>query len=186
MSTFQKLDIVAHTKQQLAERPEGPWDSYCCITINQFVSEKGTTVMGRGNARAIKDAFPGIDRALAAALLKQRAEGQSNQIIVSKRLPLIAFPVKPASIVCSGDKLNIVPHMRWKAKPNQEMPGWAAIADLIIIEEAMISLYEWTIRTGKKAYLPCPGCGAGERHWVEVKPIIETFLRGSIQLVSWP
>lgn len=181
--TILPMDVVtlALTEQR------NPTNRFACITINQFVSEKGTAVMGRGNARAMADAIPGLQSRLGAGLLAMQKANRCNQILVAEDLRLIGFPVKPESIIVAHDRSNIVHHMRWKWEPGTRAPGWAAKADPNIINAAIVSLYSWTERTGNEAYLPVPGCGAGELNFeADVLPVISRYVNNRIHLVSLP
>jgi len=63
-----------------------------CITTNGFV-KKGQCIMGRGNAKMAKIAYPGIARKLGSLI---RKNGNCVQpIIQDGSRVVLAFPVKP-------------------------------------------------------------------------------------------
>lgn len=66
------------------------------------------------------------------------------------------------------------------------VPGWAVRAHLDIIGRPAAELANLASREGwKKVLLPRAGCGAGERLWSEVHPILERFLDDRFDVITW-
>lgn len=150
-----------------------------CITTNGFVtnSDAPKAVMGRGTANQAKNRFPGLDIYLAM-LLNDKGNITQECCKVTQKTVLIAFPVKPASIINFDPKTDqVVSHAKGKYRKGDSVPGFHAVADLKIIEK---SAKELVFLANDKKYseivLPRPGCGAGELEWSSVKPILESIL----------
>ena len=88
---------------------------------------------------------------------------------------IFSFPVKPDFVIFNGN--NVVTHMMNRFKPGDRVPGWAAKADIEIIER---SLRELVNLVNKSIFpliaMPRPGCGAGELDFSDVKKLLDKYL----------
>lgn len=133
-----------------------------CVTTNGTIKRSGLGVMGRGIAKQAWGRYPLLARSLGEHLQKNgNVVGciQSDSTEGGVRRPLLlAFPVK---------------HQ------------WHEPADLDLIEQsahqlkAWIQLYNYTL-----VALPRPGCGNGQLHWSQVKPVIAPILDDRVIVVS--
>ena len=156
-----------------------------CITTNGFVKSNGEAVMGRGCAKQAARKWPKLPVVLGERI-KTRGV-YCAQLLRTSGFTLFSFPVKPASVIVAQDKSNIVRHMRKKFAPGQTAPGWAAVADLSIIEESARQMKLWIDSKPeyKTCILPRPGCGAGELTWEQVKPVLEKHLDDRFTVVTY-
>jgi len=145
-----------------------------CITTNGFVKSNGENVMGMGCAKAAAKINPNIPRLLGTAIEEY---GNVVNHIITGRVKLYSFPVKPVSARCKPDRSNVVSHMKAKVNPNQSVMGWACVAEAKIIERSAHELVKLADKHGwSKVVIPRPGCGAGELDWKDIKPILDGIL----------
>lgn len=156
-----------------------------CITTNGFVSKNGKAVMGRGCAKEIKEREPGIDLILGAKI-RELGPGVMPMKTLDDGKTIVAFPVKPASVIYDGD--NIVGHAKNKFKIGDEVPGYFAKAELEIIEHSARALRRMadSMPEWNTILVPRPGCGAGELEWKDVKPILEKYFDHRFNIVTFP
>jgi len=146
-----------------------------CITTNGFVTRNGECVMGRGIALTVKEKNPKVSRMLGNLIKKN---GNVVNLIANNtgKTALIAFPVKPVTVINNGN--NLVMHAASKYKLGDTVPGFLSKADMKIVEKSCIELVE--LANGHKEWktiaLPRPGCGAGELYYSKVKPVLEKYL----------
>lgn len=150
------------------------------ITTNGFVKKDGRCVMGKGCAKEALRRYPDIDKVLGNYI---RAYG--NKVGVLNVDPVImSFPVKPVSVVFDGT--NAATHMKNKFNVGDVMPGWAAIADIELIEESAKQLKRATdILHFKSVVMPRPGCGAGELKWRRVKKVLNRILDDRFTCITY-
>ena len=99
---------------------------------------------------------------------------------------VITFPVKPESVTYAG--VNTVSHMRSKFKYGDIVPGWAAIADLAIIERSLKQVIQLAdIHPNWNTILiPRVGCGAGELNYeTEVRQLMFKYLDSSFVICTY-
>lgn len=117
-----------------------------CTTTNGQCKKDGNAVMGAGNAKFVKETFPGVDRKLGDLLKTHgnRAFRLGNYQYKGKGIVLATFPTKNK---------------------------WEDDSDLDLIETSASQLLEMANKFGwKKIYVPIPGCGNGNLKWSMVKP----------------
>ena len=153
-----------------------------CITTNGFVKSNGECVMGRGCAYEAKLRYPKLPLKLGRYIAKH-----GNRVfdlgVQADGKRIISFPVKPKTAVFNGS--NAVKHMRYRFRIGDTVPGWAAKADLKIIEESCKQLVALADRLKlRDVHLPRPGCGAGELSYEAVRPILEKYLDDRFIIVS--
>ena len=144
-----------------------------CVTTNLFVKADGSAVMGRGIAKAIQNIIPDAPQRLGR-LIREKKYVDIISIVDDTRI--VAFPVKPANLrIESEDELKlIVTHMRDKFKVGDTVPGWACVAFNSIISASCLRLMNLADECRwQEIYLPRPGCGAGERSYKDIKPLLE-------------
>ena len=149
------------------------------ITTNGFVRKDGRATMGAGVARQALQRFPKIDLELGK-LIKEN--GSIVQIIREVNdTHLVSFPVKPMIAESSKilDRLKDK-NIHLKGLLADKIPGWAARAEIDLIEQSCIDLVRLTDRMKwKRVVLPRPGCGNGElNYYTDVKPVLEKHLIG--------
>lgn len=143
-----------------------------CITTNCIITSKNRAVMGGGVAALAKEAFPGIDHALAVAL---RTSGNvpamlggsnrhgdfeyGNAAVKSSKTLVFSFPTKY--------------DYRDPSRP-----------ELIERSAVLISELITALGTPKQIYLPRPGCGLGGLEWDFVKKIISPILDDRFTIIS--
>jgi hypothetical protein len=164
------------------------------ISTNGFVKASGHAVMGRGCALEAAKRWPDLPLLLGHLLMNdtlrvQRLTNTSRYLASSTgvQLPyqLIAFPVKPREFRVAFDKSNVVAHMRKDFQRGQIAPGWASIADPMLIQQSafqlrtMIEQHSWTV-----ALCPRFGAGAGGLQWDEVQLLIQDILDDRVIVVS--
>lgn len=144
-----------------------------CVTTNGFVKSNGLAVMGRGCAATVAKNFPKVPGKLAQHIGKN---GNCVGVIYHNNgIQLVSYPVKPVSTVFDGN--NVVRHMTNKFRIGDRVPGWAAVAEMGIIERSARELVALTDEMGwKEVILPRPGCGAGELSWEQVRPVLADLL----------
>jgi len=145
-----------------------------CITTNGFVKKDGTCVMGRGCAKQAADYWPQLPKTVG-----QNISDYGNVVLAALLLSdgrhLLSFPVKPVFVISDGS--NCVKHMMSKFNIGDQVPGWAAVADIEIIRESATRLVVITNAYGwNKVVIPRPGCGAGELSWTAVKAELDKIL----------
>lgn len=129
-----------------------------CVTTNGVVDANGNAVMGKGVAKIVKDAFPGIEKVLGG-LIKQHGNrtmclgtGAYNGVTFR----IFSFPTKH---------------------------HWQGCSDVTLISQSMIQLCEMLKKEQFKCenvYLPRPGCGNGGLNWdSNVKAWLAPLLEGS-------
>jgi len=162
-----------------------------CITTNGFIKSNGEAVMGRGCAKQANDRWPGLSLDLAHLM---KTNGNVTQKIDTvpldgRRIPLIAFPVKPITEPYNGT--NVVRHMRNQFAHRMsvgisKVPGWACLANIPLIRKSAKELVELTdSQAWEMVVLPRPGCGAGELSWEDVKPILEEILDNRFYCITY-
>jgi len=153
-----------------------------CITTNGYVKSSGQCVMGRGCAYQAKVRYPALPKKLG--LLIQKYGNRVFDLGIqedSKRI--ISFPVKPETVIFNGS--NAVKHMRSRFRVGDTVPGWAAKADLGVIEQSCKQLVALADRLKlRDVHLPRPGCGAGELRYEAVRPILEKYLDDRFIIVT--
>ena len=144
------------------------------ITTNGFVKSDGRCVMGRGCAFEAKQRYPNIDLELGR-LIKLR--GNIPLVITGVNPSIVSFPVKPRAVKASKDCANVVHHMKENFSEGDVVPGWAALADLELINQSAMGLKLLADKNSWKVIVsPRFGCGAGELKWENIKPVIEKYL----------
>ncbi len=127
-----------------------------CVTTNGHISRAGKVVMGRGCARELRDAAPGVDARLARLV---RAHG--NRVFRFTRIngaDVASLPVKH----------------HWKEE-----------ADPDLIVRSVRQLVELADKFGyQRVLIPRPGCGNGRLRWSDVKPLIQHLLDDRFTVVS--
>lgn len=155
-----------------------------CITTNGFVKKNGRAVMGKGCASRAKEKWSGIDKELGTNIIT--IGNVPAPLHETKNYNVLSFPVKPKYIFCNKDKSNVVTHMRKRFNSGEKVPGWAAIANVKIIERSARKLIQLTnMLDYKNIILPRPGCGAGELNWLEVYDIISPILDDRFKVITF-
>ena len=159
----------------MREKTQDLWgERVIVITTNGFVKANGGCVMGRGCAYEAKRRYPELPFKLGNYIRKY-GNRVFNLGVQADGKRVISFPVKPEAIRFDGS--NVVRHMRSRFRVGDMVSGWAAIADLSIIEESSKQLSALADRLGlTEVFVPRPGCGAGELSWTAVKPVLEKYL----------
>lgn len=154
-----------------------------CITTNGFVKSNGECVMGRGMAKEATRLIPDIAKKLGGLINKY---GNRTMIIgKTGNCNILSFPVKPKSISLTNPS-QVVSHMRTQCKFGDVIPGWACVADPIIIENSCIQLVQMADKfKWKNIVLPRIGCGAGELNWNDVKVILEKHFDDRFTIMSF-
>lgn len=183
------LDYLNQKVSKMKEAKGNLWDMPCdavCISTNGFVKNNGECVMGRGCAKEAAEYFPEIPKLLGTKLKKYGNVVQTIRHF--EGVAILAYPVKPVSfeffneLDCEG----IVSHMRYKFNPGDEVPGWACVAEMEIIERSAKELVALADRHGwKNILLPRVGCGAGELSWSKVKPVLDEILDDRFTAVTF-
>jgi len=136
--------------------------------------------MGRGVAKQALNQYPGIDFTLGKHI---RENGNLPGILYDRNYPhspiILSFPVKPSIKIWKSDA-ELVPHMRGKFGTGARVPGWACLADIVIIERSCRYLRIFAENRGfRRVALPRPGCGNGGLRWEEVKPVLYRWFEDS-------
>jgi hypothetical protein len=144
------------------------------ITTNGFVKSNGECVMGKGCAAKAKQLYPNIAKELGSKI--QLNGNVVNPLVTHYTKLVVSFPVKPASVKVTSPE-DVVSHQRKNFVVGSTAPGWAAVADINIIEQSAKRLAELADRfEWETIVIPRPGCGAGELNWSDVKPVLERHL----------
>ena len=128
-----------------------------CITTNGSIRRDGLAVMGRGIAYQATYRVPGIAYDVAAFIRRVGLEvGRVREV---EKVIYYAFPVKFE---------------------------WHQQADLGLIRRSCEQLQYFAIALpAEKFLLPRPGCGNGQRHWVdEVEPICRAVLPDNVLVIE--
>ena len=143
------------------------------ITTNGFLKKNNESVMGRGCARQLADLYPWMPRELGRAIGEHG--NCVNPIGYHRGTKIYSFPVKPISVVFDGK--NAVGHMARKFRKGETIPGWAAVAQLDLIELSARQLKQLADKENhERILIPRPGCGAGELKWEDVRPVLNDIL----------
>ncbi len=130
-----------------------------CISTNGVLCRDGAAVMGRGVALAASRKWPGLD-----SILGRHIKKNGNHVACLTEL--------------DGDVSHLPPPVDeivpWRIYSVPVKKDWRDRADLVLIRQSLEELRDQT--QGLRVLLPRLGCGAGERKWSEVKPIIEEVL----------
>lgn len=136
------------------------WSAYNEADLFLFTSNgvvrDGALVMGAGTARQVRDKFPGIDRAIATAIIRNPLTQGDNPylygLLVSDRYPagkVGAFQTKE--------------HFKEDSCP-------------ALIYTTACQLQEWCeAHPGAIVHMPWPGIGCGNLDKREVEPILDTL-----------
>lgn len=146
-----------------------------CVSTNGFVTKSGKCVMGKGCAKQAAEFFPETPKLLGDRIKKYG--NVVNKIRHFEGVAILSFPVKPVTSICVTVKSQVVKHMQYLYKMGDEVPGWACVANIDIIEQSARQLVEMTDKNGwNKVLIPFVGCGAGELCWSDVKPVLDKIL----------
>lgn len=157
-----------------------------CITTNCFVKKNGDNVMGKGNAKDFKDAYPDLPASIGISLkfgtgpsIVKSIPTISNKEI--KNTYIITFPTKPDYVIVEKGMANILPFYRDKCIKGQKVPGFMAYSDLELIRKSA-DLLNFTINIFKKhnindwkcgVVVPKPGIESGGLKWKDVKKVLK-------------
>jgi len=161
------------------------------ITTNGYVKANGEAVMGRGCALTAQQMFPDLPELLGSKLTNHGNVVHHLRDVITHdgKIAIVSIPVKPAHIIkCTiNGKSNIVDHFNHRVSDGDEVPGFYAKANTVIIAGALVQLValadahpEW-----KTIVMPRPGCGAGELSWEMVKPMLEEVLDDRFHVYNW-
>jgi len=155
-----------------------------CISTNGFTKKNGENVMGKGCAKTLADYFPHVPKLLGDMI---KENGNIVQALIEhEETVIVAFPVKPEMNPFMTSKAEVVKHMRDKFKMGDQVPGWACVALINIIERSARQLVEMADNNGwEKILLPFVGCGAGELRWKDVKPVLDKILDDRFYAVTF-
>ena len=163
------------------------WDMSCdaiCISTNGFLKSSGECVMGRGCAKEAAEFFPEIPKLLGDRIKKYG--NVVNKLRHYEGVAIVAFPVKPEMNPFLSDKNEVVKHMRDKYKLGDQVPGWACVALINIIEQSAKQLVEMANKHDWETILiPRVGCGFGELDWKVVKPVLDKILDDRFYAVTF-
>ena len=135
-----------------------------CVTTNGCIKKDRAGVMGRGNALAMAQLIPSLPSNLGAHLIKH---GNNVNFIYER---IISFPVKPDV----GKYTDVLPHMKYRYKETDMIPGWCCKADFNLIKKSLKQLNTLIERENlEEVYLPIPGVNNGNLKIEEVTPILE-------------
>ncbi len=145
-----------------------------CITTNGFVKSNGENVMGMGCAKKAAEINRKVPKLLGTAI---KTNGNQVNHIITGKIHLYSFPVKPVTAKCLPDKSNVVRHMKDKVMVGGNVMGWACRAEADIIVKSAKELVALANKHGwAKVVIPRPGCGAGELDWKAIKPLLDEIL----------
>lgn len=116
-----------------------------CTTTNGEVKKDGKAVMGRGNAKFVRDTFPGVDTLLAQMLQKHgnRVVPLGKHTLKGKTFTLLTFPTKHT---------------------------WSDKSDIALIEKSAKEIKQLADHYKfQKVYIPIPGCANGQLKWSQVQ-----------------
>ena len=163
------------------------WDIECdalCVSTNGFIKSNGENVMGRGCAKQAAEFFPEIPK-----LLGDRIKKYGNVVSMLRHyegVAILSFPVKPEINTYMNNKSEVVKHMHSRYKIGDQVPGWACVAELSIIEQSAKQLVEMADRHGwEKVLIPFVGAGHGELRWKDVKPVLDKILDDRFHAVTF-
>jgi hypothetical protein len=155
-----------------------------CITTNGFLKKNGEAVLGRGCALEAVQRWPTLPK-MYGEMLHTLGLRVSAMLLPDQPYHLVAFPVKPSSVVVQHGATNLVKQHRYRFMNELKAPGWAAMADPILIKQsalqlvAMIEKDHW-----EHVLLPRPGCGNGGLRWDEIKPMLACIFDDRVSIVS--
>jgi hypothetical protein len=163
------------------------WEIECdavCISTNGFVKNSGECVMGKGCALEAAEFFPEIPKLLGDRITKH---GNIVQVIRHfEGVAIVAYPVKPEINPFMSSKNEVVKHMQNNFKMGDQVPGWACVALISIIERSARELVALTDKHGwEKVLLPYVGCGYGELSWKYIKPVLDEILDDRFYAISF-
>lgn len=163
------------------------WHTECdavCISTNGFIKSNGECVMGRGCAKQAADFFPEIPKILGDRIRKYG--NVVNKLRHYNTVAILSFPVKPEMNPYLNNHNEVVKHMRHKYSIGSQVPGWACVADIGIIEQSTKQLVEMTDKNGwQKVLIPRVGCGHGELNWADVKPVLNKILDDRFYAITY-
>lgn len=162
-----------------------PKRTVMCVTTNGYVKSNGECVMGRGIAKAISNKFPDVPKILGSRI--KESGNIIHQLKQHGNVLIVSFPVKHEEAVIT-DLNMVVPHKRNDYVIGQICPGFALVADPLLIKRSVLNLV--TIMDNMPDYefcaLPRPGSGAGCLDWeTQVKPILEPLLDDRFYVCHW-
>jgi hypothetical protein len=119
-----------------------------CVTTNGEVMKNGKAVMGAGNAKFVRDTFPGIDLKLANYLGRfgNRVFDLGRFEYQGRQLNIVSFPTKH----------------EWKNNSVVELISKSANELSELLKKRQFGT----------VYLPVPGCSNGKLKWSEVSPAL--------------
>jgi hypothetical protein len=145
-----------------------------CITTNGYTKASGENVMGMGCAKKAAEINTKVPMLLGDAIA---CNGNIVNHIITGKVALYSFPVKPTTAKCLPDKSNVVRHMKDKVSVGGTVMGWACVAEASIIVKSAKELLSLADTNGwTKVVIPRPGCGAGELDWKVIKPLLDEIL----------
>ena len=154
-----------------------------CITTNGYVKANGENVMGMGCAKRAAEINKTVPLLLGKAI---KLHGNRVNHIITEKVALYSFPVKPITAICLPDKSNIVGYMKSKVRAGESVMGWACKADIGQILKSAKEIVELANEHGwKKVVIPRPGCGAGELDWNQLAPQLEKILDDRFYLITF-
>ena len=131
------------------------------ITTNGYVKINGEAVMGRGTALQAAQRYPQLPKLLADDLRQTRLRVVFLPVISSsERIWIGVFPVK----------------YKWNQKASLEL--------IVKSAKELAQFAGLSFNETKTFILPRPGCGNGQLHWSEVKPLIENILPHNVWVIS--
>jgi hypothetical protein len=155
-----------------------------CVTTNGFVKNNGEAVMGKGCAKQLAEYYPETPERLGYMLNKKG--NKVHELFKRDGVQILSFPVKTDMEYIVTNKAYIVKHMQNKFALGSNVPGWACVADISIIEKSAKRLVKLADKNGwKKILLPRPGCGAGELSWNKVQPVLNSILDDRFYAVTF-
>jgi len=159
--------------------------SIVCVTTNCFVKKNGENVMGAGNAKDFKNAYPDLPFSIGVGL----KFGPGPSIVKSipivdgrkvKNTYIMTFPTKPDYVVVKKDKTNILPIYRDKCSKGQKVPGYMGYSDLELIRKSADFInFEIQIMEKYKVpwihgvIIPKPGIENRGLTWKKVKKVLK-------------
>ena len=150
-----------------------------CVTTNGATNARGDAVMGTGVARDLAIQHPELPMQLGTMIKRNGNVVNLLKELDHGRVLIYSFPVKPANRRCRHRSELVANFEKWrKFQVGDYYPGWMFVADLELIGRSCDQLVAAVAEHGaREVYLPRPGCGAGERSYLEdVKPILEAKL----------
>ena len=155
--------------------------NWCCFTSNEGLKASGENVMGRGTAAVVKAKWPDVPARYGEFL--QRGD---RGLFIMDDIKLIAFPVKPTTVLVKPDKSNIVAHMRHRVQPNTRQQGWMALGYPELIRKSWCQLVT-AIKNGQfgdeMIYLPNPGTGNAGVDPAIITQILDSNPTGQVTII---